>query len=149
MALRSFYQVTAVPVHSCLLVETREAALAFPRGDLELGFCAACGFIQNRRFDPSLLDYSPTTRRPRASRPASAASSTSSATTRSARTGCGGKTVLEIGCGKGEFLVALCERAGCRGIGIDPGYRPERTDGRRPSGCTFIQRLLRPGAIAT
>ena len=36
-------------------------------------------------------------------------------------------TVLEIGCGKGEFLVALCERAGCNGIGLDPGYRPERT----------------------
>ena len=40
-------------------------------------------------------------------------------------------TALEIGCGKGEFLVGLCERSGCAGIGLDPGYRPERTQQHR------------------
>ncbi len=77
----------------------------FPRGDLRLGFCAACGFITNTAFDPSLQDYgvayeetqgfSPTfnafahelaRRWVDALRPRAASS------------------VLEIGCGKGEFL---------------------------------------------
>jgi len=33
-----------------------------------------------------------------------------------------GKQVLEIGCGQGDFLALLCERADCRGIGFDPSY---------------------------
>ncbi|HVC26494.1 MAG TPA: class I SAM-dependent methyltransferase, partial [Acidimicrobiales bacterium] len=37
-----------------------------------------------------------------------------------------GRRVLEIGCGKGEFLELICELGGNRGIGIDPGVHPER-----------------------
>ena len=43
----------SIPVHSCLMLTTREAALAFPRRDLELAFCESCGFIQNLRYDPT------------------------------------------------------------------------------------------------
>ena len=32
------------------------------------------------------------------------------------------KTILEIGCGKGEFLTLICELGNNRGIGIDPTY---------------------------
>ncbi len=42
-----------------------------------------------------------------------------------------GKTVLEIGCGKGEFLVWMCEAGAGHGIGIDPGAHPERIAERR------------------
>ena len=37
------------------------------------------------------------------------------------------KTILEIGCGKGEFLVLMCDLGDNRGIGIDPSYQPHRT----------------------
>src|SRR5262249_44194411 len=48
-----------------------------------------------------------------------------------------GKQVLEIGCGKGEFLVELCEAGDATGIGVDPGYRadPGRTQGRGKVRC--------------
>ncbi|MDZ7734316.1 MAG: class I SAM-dependent methyltransferase [Acidimicrobiia bacterium] len=36
------------------------------------------------------------------------------------------RTVLEIGCGKGEFLVMMVEAGIGKGIGIDPGVHPER-----------------------
>ncbi len=52
-----------------------------------------------------------------------------------------GKDVLEIGCGKGEFLVALCERGAARGIGIDPAIVLERVSGPAASRITFIQDL--------
>jgi hypothetical protein len=39
-----------------------------------------------------------------------------------------GKHILEIGCGKGEFLDELCRIGGATGLGIDPGYRAD--DGR-------------------
>jgi len=32
------------------------------------------------------------------------------------------KTILEVACGKGHFLVALCEAGDNRGIGIDPSF---------------------------
>jgi hypothetical protein len=41
------------------MVDTRVEALGFPCGDVDLGFCDACGFIQNCRYDPSLQVYSP------------------------------------------------------------------------------------------
>src|SRR5687768_12225626 len=55
--IRVFHEVRNVPVQSCLLIATREEALRFPRGDIQLGFCTACGFISNLRFEPELLDY--------------------------------------------------------------------------------------------
>jgi hypothetical protein len=36
------------------------------------------------------------------------------------------KTVLEIGCGKGEFISMLCALGRNRGIGFDPAFVPER-----------------------
>jgi SAM-dependent methyltransferase len=37
-----------------------------------------------------------------------------------------GKRILEIGCGKGEFLLLLAELGGCEGVGIDPSARQDR-----------------------
>jgi SAM-dependent methyltransferase len=48
------------------------------------------------------------------------------------------KDIVEIGCGKGEFLLLLCELGPNRGVGIDPGVDMERLEGRRPDQVTFI-----------
>ena len=50
-----------------------------------------------------------------------------------------GKTVLEIGCGKGEFLALLCELADANGIGVDPAYVPERMAEEHQQRIRFIQ----------
>jgi hypothetical protein len=47
-----FYKVDDVPAHDSLLMPTREVAMGYPRGDIRLGFCHACGFISNVAFDP-------------------------------------------------------------------------------------------------
>ncbi|MEL6430114.1 MAG: hypothetical protein AAFR54_13115, partial [Planctomycetota bacterium] len=41
--LDGFYRLESVPVHSCLMVKSREEALAFPQGTLDLAVCRACG----------------------------------------------------------------------------------------------------------
>ena len=46
-----------IPAQSAILLESRAEAEAFPKGDLELVFCPACGFAFNARFDPSLVVY--------------------------------------------------------------------------------------------
>ena len=55
--LRVFHRAKGVPVNSCLSLQTREEALAFPRGDISLAFCQNCGFIFNAAFDQSLIEY--------------------------------------------------------------------------------------------
>ena len=52
-----FYEVHGIPVHSVVLMPTVETARDFPRGDLRLGFCPDCGFIQNTRFAAGSVDY--------------------------------------------------------------------------------------------
>ena len=39
-----------------------------------------------------------------------------------------GKRVLELGCGKGEFLLLLAEFGGVVGIGVDPSARQDRIE---------------------
>lgn len=152
---RTFYAAREIPVHSCLMMTTRGEALAYPRRDLELGFCSACGFVQNNAFDPGVHQYS---QQYEETQGFSARFNTfqDELIERLVRDhDLRHKTVLEIGCGKGEFLVRLCELGDCRGIGIDPGYRPERTTSEAASRIEFINDFygpehahLRPDAVA-
>lgn len=137
--LETFYEVEQIPVHSCLMVASREEALAFPKKDLELGFCRACGFIQNTIFDPGVHSYSTEYEETQGFSPRFRAFATELCKQQIEKYDLHDKTLLEIGCGKGEFLVELCELGGNRGIGIDPSYRPERTTSAAAQRIEFIQ----------
>lgn len=139
--LEVFYEVERVPVHSCLLLPTREAALEYPTGGLRLGFCSACGFIQNTLFDPGLLDYSAGYEETQGFSPRFQEFAHELAQRLIDRYDLRGKRVLEIGCGKGEFLTLLCRLGGNTGAGIDPAYVEGRLDDDATSGITFIRDL--------
>src|SRR3546814_14269451 len=49
--------VAGVPILCNQLASTREAALAAPRGDLDLVLCGNCGHIWNRAFAPERMNY--------------------------------------------------------------------------------------------
>lgn len=136
--LRIFYSVSRIPVHSCLLMPTRDEAIAYPRGDLRLGFCPACGFISNTAFDPGVHEYSQRYEETQGFSPTFNAFSRSLAARYAERYNLRDKVSLEIGCGKGEFLIHLCEASGGRGIGIDPGYIPSRTVSPAADRVRFI-----------
>ena len=143
--IQVFYRVKDVPAHSCLMLSSREEALAFPRGDIELGFCGTCGFIGNVRFDPGLERYSAAYEETQAYSPRFLRFLDEVWDEQIARFELGpGMAALEIGCGKGEFLVGLCERSGCAGIGVDPAYRPERTRSSAGERMTFIRDFYGP-----
>ena len=142
--LRGIYRLERVPVHSCLMLDTRAEALGFPCGEIDLAFCQACGFIQNRRYDPSLQAYSPAYEETQFFSPRFRQFLAELCDDQVSRHRLDGKTLLEIGCGKGEFLAAMCERANCTGIGIDPGYRPERMDSPAAERIRFIQDFYGP-----
>jgi len=117
-----FYELEGVPVHSVLLLPTREMALGYPRGDIALGFCQSCGFISNTTFDPSLHEYSTGYEATQAFSPTFNAFHRRLADYLIDRYDLRNKKIIEIGCGQGEFLSLLCELGGNRGIGFDPAY---------------------------
>jgi SAM-dependent methyltransferase len=113
--------------------------LAFPRADLSLAFCEACGFIFNSAFDESLLEYS------ERYDPTQAFSETFNRWHRQLaeslveRYELRGKRIIEIGCGKGEFLTMLCELGANSGVGFDPAVDPARTRAPEAGEVEFIQ----------
>jgi SAM-dependent methyltransferase len=136
-----FHEQPSVPVHSCRLVETRHEALAFPRGTLRLAFCPDCGFISNTAYDAALHDYGVSYEETQGFSPMFREFARALAERWIERNDLHGKTVLEIGCGKGEFLSLLCELGGNRGIGIDPAFVEERLDSEAADRLTFIRDL--------
>ncbi len=142
--LEGFYRQAAIPANSCLLLDDRAAALAFPKGALELAFCAACGFIQNDRFLPGLATYSAAYEESQAFSPRFLRFVDELIDRLDAEHRLTGRTVLEIGCGKGDFLVRLVERTGARGIGIDPSFRADRLSSPAADRLTFLAEAYGP-----
>ena len=121
-----FYEVRGVPTNSCLLVDDRGRALDFPTGDIMLAVCGECGFIFNAAWDPDRTIYSDQYEETQGFSPTFNAFNRTIAEELISGYDIRGKTVLEIGCGKGEFLSLICKLGGNRGIGYDPSFVPDR-----------------------
>lgn len=133
-----FYSKNRLPVHSCLMLKTRREALDFPRRDLALGHCSECGFIYNTLFDSSVHDYSPDYEETQAYSGRFCTFQSELCREQALKYDLTAKTVLEIGCGKGDFLVELCSVADARGIGVDPSFRPDRVSAEVLDRLDFI-----------
>ncbi|CAN5470926.1 class I SAM-dependent methyltransferase [soil metagenome] len=142
--LESFHIQDGVPTNSCLLVDDEDEARRFPTGSMRLGFCPGCGFIANTAFDPALTEYSERYEETQAYSPRFQDFARTLAPDWVDRHGLTGGTVVEIGCGKGEFLVMMAEAGIGRGIGIDPGVHPERIDPRWDGTVTWIADTFDP-----
>jgi SAM-dependent methyltransferase len=136
--IRIFHEQLGVPVNSCLLLDDADAARDFPRGDLVLGMCRACGFIFNTAFDRSKSEYSSRYEETQGFSPRFREFSQDLAKTWVERHGLHDRTVLEIGCGKGEFLVDVMAAGAGRGIGIDPSFRVDRMDAPESERINWI-----------
>ena len=125
--VETFYESLSAPVNSVLLLASREQALTFPTGEVRLAFCEACGFIYNTAFDRRLVEYSARCEETQGFSPFFREWHEGLARRLIDRYSLRNKTIIEIGCGKGEFLALLCDLGENRGIGFDPAYIPERT----------------------
>jgi hypothetical protein len=124
--LRAFFRVNHAPVFSLVTVKSKDEALAVPRKDIELALCLQCGFIFNRLFDTSIDHFSG------GYEDQQAFSKTFMDYLRRLsgdlvrKYSLQGKNIVEIGCGKGDFLNLLVQTSGGKGVGIDPAYREGR-----------------------
>jgi hypothetical protein len=137
--LSVFYEATHVPVHSVLLMPSRERALSYPHGDIRLGACDACGFIVNVAFDPTVHEYSVGYEATQSFSPTFNRFNTQLAQDLIKRYHLHGKHIIEIGCGQGEFLKLLCELGNNNGTGFDPAYDPNRPGDPTTAQIEFVQ----------
>lgn len=138
-AMSVFYTVDKTPVHSVLLMRTREQALIYPKGEIRLAFCDHCGFISNVAFDPSLHEYSAEYEATQSYSPTFNRFNRELAQRLIDSYDLHEKTIIEIGCGHGEFLILLCELGPNNGIGFDPAYIEERIQHPAKKRIQFIQ----------
>ncbi|MEB3337003.1 MAG: methyltransferase domain-containing protein [Leptolyngbyaceae bacterium] len=122
--LEAFFEMTEVPVFCNLLWPDQQAAKSCPKGDIQLAFCPACGFIGNVAFDLARLKYSQAYENSLDFSPRFQKYAQSLATALVEDLHLYDKTIVEIGCGKGDFLALLCRLGHNRGIGFDPTYIP-------------------------
>jgi methyltransferase family protein/C-methyltransferase-like protein len=129
----------SVPVLMHRLYASRERALDAVRAPLDLVACLSCGFVWNRSFDPSKIDYDVNYENSQNHSDAfrEHLSERAEAILCSA---CNeeGINYLEIGCGQGEFMESFVSRAGPRlqnAEGFDPTWRGADETG--PAGSSI------------
>jgi hypothetical protein len=118
---------------------TRERAVQYPTGNLSLVFCRSCGFIFNVLFDPSLHEYSAQYEETQSYSDTFNAFHRALALDLLERHNLRDKRIIEIGCGKGEFLLLLCRLGNNQGVGFDPAYVEGRIQVGTADRVTFVR----------
>lgn len=124
-----FLEIERAPVFCSQLCYTRAAALGMPTAPIHLGFCPDCGHVFNMAFDARLLKYNSDYENSLHCSGWFRDYEDALVDALVERYQLHGRKIVEIGCGRGEFLKTLCRRGSNRGFGFDPGYAP---DGRAP-----------------
>ncbi len=122
---RVLYEQRQLPTFQNRMYDTRQQALACPKGDVVLVEDLETGLIYNAAFDPALMTYDEHYQNEQAHSPRFQAHLACVAEI--VVRGLGEDDLVEVGCGKGYFL----ERLRDRGVGItgfDPTYEGSNPD---------------------
>ena len=134
-----FFTAVNVPVFIGVQWQSKAAAESCPKGTVRLAFCGHCTFIFNLDFDPVLLEYSETYDNSLHYSQVFQAYTEAIANRLIDRYDIHQKKVIDIGCGKGDFLALLCELGNNEGFGFDPSYEAERLETAVSNQITFFQ----------
>jgi hypothetical protein len=118
---------------------SRDIAVNYPKGDIKLGFCDVCGFVSNTAFNATVHEYSTQYEETQGFSDTFRAFHRRLAAGLIEKFGLRDKAVVEIGCGKGEFLTLVCEMGGNRGVGFDPAFVKERNPAPSNLDIEFVQ----------
>ena len=111
-----------VPANIGILWSSKDEAVNCSKGDLRIALCHKCGYVWNIAFDPNRLEYSQAYDNNLHYSAVYDKYARQMARRLIDRYDLNGKRILEIGCGKGDFLIMLCTLAANRGIGFDTSY---------------------------
>ena len=118
--LSDFLSVTGVPVTCTSIFATQVEARNIPCGDIDLCACRRCSFAFNRSFDAKLGEVGARYESSQAASAHFSAFAKSLADDWVSRYGLRSRTIVEVGCGGGDFLRQLIDSGAAYGVGIDP-----------------------------
>ena len=135
-----FLDIRGVPVFCNVLLDSREEALKAAMGDIDLVFCRPCGHVFNSAFDPVRMRYSPRYENSLHYSPAFREYVGGLARRLVSTYDLRNKDIIEIGCGKGDFLRLLADAGNNRCLGFDPSFDPHRNgQGTRSERFSVVQ----------
>ncbi len=122
---REFFVAEGVPVFCNVLWDSREDAVATDRATINLAHCAHCDLVFNTAFDPEKMAYSPQYENSLDGSPRFREYRGQLADRLIADCGLKQKRIVEIGCGRGEFLRLLADLGDNECVGFDPSFDPD------------------------
>lgn len=102
--------------------------------------CATCGLVFNATFDPNVIPYDANYENRQCFSKAFNAHLERLADSLVRDHRLRGKAILEVGCGKGDFLRLVCRRARSTGVGYDTSFEPGSS--KEPRGLAFHREYL-------
>ena len=112
-----------VPVHQNFPLTTQSSAINMTKGNLDLTICQECHFIFNRSFDDQKMKYNENYNNNQLYSPSFRQYIDDSIDYLLSEHKIQNSTILEVGCGKGDFIKELISKGqGNKGIGFDPSY---------------------------
>lgn len=102
-------------------------------------FCQHCGHLYNAAFDARLIDYTLEYENSLHYSQQFQAYVEDLADDLIQRYGLRGKTIVEIACGKGDFLALICRLGQNAGYGFDPSFEPGRQTEHTADNITILQ----------
>ncbi len=138
-AVTRFIDVRGVPVFCNVLWSTRTEALSAATGDIELTLCSDCGHVFNSAFDAGKLEYTEAYENSLHFSPHFSRYAEDLAHRLIDTYGIREKDVIDVGCGRGDFLSLLCKVGNNRGYGFDKSYAPSDHDQLASANPTFIR----------
>ena len=119
-----FLKIENIPVHCNVLYNTFEEAKAASSGNISLGYCKKCSHVYNTQFDPEITQYTREYENSLHFSKRFQEYAENLAKRLVNEYNIINKTVIELGCGKGEFLQLICAIGNNKGIGFDESYDP-------------------------
>lgn len=120
-----FCNLKDMPINVCVQYSSRSDALECPKGDIGLTFCHKCGFIWNRVFNSERLDYSQKYENSLLFSPHYQQYTDKLVRRLIDSYDLKNKRVIDIGCGKGDFLFLICNAGRNHGVGFDTSYEDD------------------------
>jgi SAM-dependent methyltransferase len=120
-----FFVAENVPVFCNVLWDSREAATQTDRARMELARCSECDLVFNAEFDPEKMAYSPRYENSLDGSPRFREYRGRLADRLVADFDLKQKRIVEIGCGRGDFLRQLADLGDNECLGFDPSFDPE------------------------
>jgi SAM-dependent methyltransferase len=135
--LEDFFTIPNAPVNSLATMKSYEEAIKVPRKDIVLTCCNGCGLVFNSAFDTSLDYFSQGYEDQQGFSPTFVKFITGVTERFIEKYDVRNKKVVEIGCGKGDFINLISRLGNNKGVGIDPAYVPGR--GEQSPDVQFIR----------